>query len=213
MIGPNLPSQVRNILYQLNSPYQDQKHKAMELARGDPDLLASIIGMKSNTLRGVSPAFNSPAESRTSYPMGQIPPYLNSGGIVPMQAAMNRPMRLPSQGMIPTQGSSFCSSVIVVLCDVLLLKRKTNCPIINMIDLIPGVMNPHHQMNFSGQIPMPMQRPQSMNRILTHPRGMYPSMPSYGVMGSRPMSMGNAPFMPRQSIQLTKSTSMPGLLL
>ena len=106
MIGPNsLPSQVRNILYQLNSPYQDQKLKAMELARGDPDLLATIISMKANPLRGVSPAFNSPAESRNPHIMGQIPPYLNSGGGVPMQATMNRPMRLPSQGMIPTQGS------------------------------------------------------------------------------------------------------------
>ena len=74
-------------------------------------------------------------------------------------------------------------------------------------------MNPHHPMNFSGQIPMSIPRPQPVNRIhLTHPRGMYMGspMPSYGVVGSRPMSMGNVPFMPRQSIQLTKSASMPG---
>ncbi|KAI6648030.1 CREB-binding protein isoform X2 [Oopsacas minuta] len=182
--SPNsLPPQVRNILNQLNSPHQDQKHKAMQLAREDPDLLASIISIRSNPSRGVSPGFNPAPESRNpGYGMPPMQPYLNSGGGVPMQGGMNRTLRLPSQSIMPSQG------------------------------MLP--QGGHHQVNLmSSQMPMSMQRPQTLNRIhLAHTR-MGSSVSPYGVMGGpRGMNMGSGPFMPRHATPLTRSTSMPGMV-
>ena len=108
-----MPPQVRNILNQLSSPHQDQKHKAMEQARGDPDLLASIISMhRPCTSRGMSPGMGCPADTRNSpYAMNSMQPYIGSGSGA-MHGGISRPMRLPSQSIMQPQGRTVISFVL-----------------------------------------------------------------------------------------------------